>query len=1212
MTPLDPLSFPLTGCHLIEASAGTGKTYTIAFLYLRLVLGHGTLPSGRALTPPEILVMTFTEAATHELRSRIRQRLSEAAQAFRTGPDQTTSGSPDLLEQLRASYPCSQWPVCALQLENAVAWMDEAAISTIHGWCQRMLREHAFASHSLFDLQLESQPNELLAEVVRDYWRTFYQPLNAPEVQTVATFWPTPDELFAALRPLLPDTDLIPLQEAPHPLLERITRERQQQLEFLKAPWRNWADELLSLLDEARALKLLNGQKLKSNHYQKWFSQLLEWAHGDPADLDIGAGWTRFAPEKFNEIWRTEAIGHLLYQRLATHPGITALLILNEQLNQLPDARPALLGHAVHWVRQTFAALRQQRALITFDDLLSHLESALRGPHAERLAQQIRQQFPVALIDEFQDTDPVQYRLFERIYDIANNPQDCALILIGDPKQAIYAFRGADIHTYLQASRAVHDRRHTLNTNFRSTHEQVAAVNGIFATIEQQSDSRGAFLFRQANDPLPFFPVQAKGRSDRFLVQGHPASALTLVLGQPISDKPLSKTDYVEQMAEACANQIVTWLNEPACFSEGTNSRPMKPGDVAILVDNRFQAQDIRQTLARHGLRSVFLSEQGSVYDTPQAREVQCWLNAMARPDDPRALRTALASPSLHRTVTELDQLNHDERAWEVRLLQFKGYHDLWQEQGVLPVLRRLMGDFQVHDYLLGLETEILGQSGERVLTDLLHLAELLQQASAALESELGLLRILEQAIQNPDLIRSGESQRLRLESDQDRIQVVTIHKSKGLEYPLVMLPFISASRPVKDKDLPLGWHDDAGQRRLFFRASAEELQHADEERLAEDLRKTYVALTRARHATWIGLAPLETRAAMDYLLGTRGMLDPMRYELQLTTFVHPHPSMTLIRPSDLAVDRVRTARNTPHCNEVCQARRNASDGWWIASYSALIGEHSTNYQQDSATFEKFQEEQQTREPSGQNASLAAVWHRFPRGALAGTLLHDLLEWAANRGFHTLLEHPLEWREAIARRCQVRQWPMWIDPLLSWLQCLLSKPIPVMGDRVSLAQLTICQAEMEFWLTTQRVSLTRLDALLAHHTLSGCQRPPLTHGTLNGMLKGFIDLVFEHQGRYYVLDYKSNWLGPNNDGYDHQSLIQAMAEHRYDLQYALYLLALHRLLRSRLVDYDYDRHVGGVRYWFLRGLDAANMGIYDERPPKVLIEALDELLAGQP
>ena len=251
ITPLDPLTLPLTGSHLIEASAGTGKTFTIAMLYVRLILGHKRefAFSGGALTPPEILVVTFTDAATKELRDRIRARLAEAARYFREEPNGIQSlKDTDLLYKLRAEYPASEWPASAHKLELAAEWMDEAAVSTIHGWCNRMLREHAFDSQSLFTQNLETDQSELRSEVVRDYWRIFFYPMKIEEVAQVKAYWASPDKLEDAVKSLLDHALQLPDPKDPAAIISASLEEKRKALDALKIPWAAWASELQGLL----------------------------------------------------------------------------------------------------------------------------------------------------------------------------------------------------------------------------------------------------------------------------------------------------------------------------------------------------------------------------------------------------------------------------------------------------------------------------------------------------------------------------------------------------------------------------------------------------------------------------------------------------------------------------------------------------------------------------------------------------------------------------------------------------------------------------------------------------------------------------------------------------------------------------------------------------------------------------------------------------
>ncbi|WP_236248701.1 exodeoxyribonuclease V subunit beta [Pseudomonas mosselii] len=1209
MTQARPLalSFPLHGSQLIEASAGTGKTFTISALYLRLILGHGGEQGfSRELLPPQILVVTFTDAATKELRERIRARLAEAARFFRGELD----GADPLLHLLRDDYPQEQWPRCASRLEIAVQWMDEAAVSTIHGWCQRMLREHAFDSGSLFTQSLETDHSELLGQVMRDYWRRFCYGMRGESLAWVRGNWGSPDALLPRIRPLFGRVRGQEDEQDPQSLIEATLRQRTEQLAQLKAPWGAWADELQQICRDAVAAKQADGRKLQARYFEPWFDKLRAWAGDEQAmELDLGTGFTRLTPAGLAEAWKSG--------EPPQHPALRAMESLREQLQGLasPDAR--LLEHAAAWVSARFEVEKRRRAEMGFDDMLLRLEHALGSDSGQRLAALIREQFPVALIDEFQDTDPVQYGIFERIYRITENNPDTGLFMIGDPKQAIYAFRGADIFTYLAARRATAGRLHSLDTNYRSSQAMVAAVNRVFLQAEERAEGRGAFLFRaQGDNPLPFVEVRAKGRGEQLLIAGQPSAALHC--WQLESDEPVSSTTYRQQLAASCASHIVELLEGGqqgvSGFADAAGKlRPCLPSDIAILVRDGREAQLVRAELAARDVRSVYLSDKDSVFAAQEAHDLLAWLKACAEPDSERMLKAALASLTLDLPLIELERLNQDERVWENWVMRFRRYRDIWQRQGVLPMLRRLLHDFQLPRALMG------RSDGERVLTNLLHLAELLQQAAGELDGEQALIRHLTEHLANAG--QAGEEQILRLESDEQLVKVVTIHKSKGLEYPLVYLPFICTSKPVDGQRLPLGWHDDQGVAHLTLTPNAEQIERADDERLAEDLRLLYVALTRAQHACWLGVSDLKRgtqrssqlhRSALGYLLGG-GLSLAASSQLGewLATLAAGNPAITHGPLPEVQALCYRTPDSQRELLPPRKPRRAAAEHWWIASYSALRVGDQTLVADSSQAQQLLDDEVLDSQSLREVPAEAGDIHRFPRGPNPGTFLHGLLEWAGREGFAEVAAQGPVIERTVGQRCNRRDWTGWIPTLTQWLQQLLVQPMPLQGTTLTLAGLERYQVEMEFWFASHQVDAVRLDHLVARHTHVGMTRAAAQPTVLNGMFKGFIDLAFELDGRYYVADYKSNWLGPDAEAYGALAMEQAILEHRYDLQYVLYLLALHRQLRARLPDYDYDRHVGGAVFIFLRGVTSAGHGLYHARPPRALIEQLDAMFRGE-
>ena len=1223
---LDPLTLPLRGSQLIEASAGTGKTFTLALLYVRLVLGHRTAeePLGEGIMPPHLLVVTFTEAATKELRDRIRARLTEAAALFAVPPKtvDTAEKAKDPLVHLRNACPPADWPACRRKLLLAAEWMDEAAVSTIHGWCNRMLSEHAFDSGSLFRQTLETNQTDLLDNVVRDYWRTFVYPLPPELMSEVLDNWKAPESLRQSVRNLLPHVNALPVPERdPVAAAEATKSQREARLQELKAPWPAWCDELDELLAETakRKPKPLHGTT--KNSIQKAVDLLREWATTDAPEpheflsSKRTKGFDTLEADAFAEKWTgDDAPPH--------HPAMDAIAELKPALKNLPVAKRDILNHAAVWIAQRLDSEKQRLASMGFDDLLTRLDEALGGPQGARLAETIRRQFPAAMIDEFQDTDPVQYRIFDRVYRVADNDQDTSLLMIGDPKQAIYGFRGADIHTYLDARRAVSSRTYTLGTNFRSAVAMVDGVNRVFAQADQ-SLPEGAFLFRAGDDnPLPFSPVNAKGTDRQWCVQGQPQTPLTF--WTLADERPIAKEAGREAMADVCSAEIARLLNlgqsgSAGFEAEGQPLEPLRPEHIAILVNKRDEADAVRRALSVRGIRSVYLSDRNSVLQSAQALELLQWLQACAEPGQLSAIRAALATPTMGLAYQDLDRLLCDENALDREINRFQGYRELWQQQGVLPMLRRLLMDYDVPAKLLA------GPDGERGLTDILHIAELLQQDSQQLDGEHALIHHYTEMLRESD--DEDEHRTMRLESDAGLVKVVTVHKSKGLEYPLVFLPFATEFREEKPNQAFIKYHDDEGKLQISLEPDEVTLARADRERLGEDIRKFYVALTRSRHATWVGAAGIKgwRQSGLGHLVGR----DASESDTDLMPFLQAmadgEPAIA-VAPVPEPGDDVYAGDVEPELGKALEPVREAKENWWIASYSAITYGARSGFGDDFVPASEDAEQENLREEgepadadtatpteAGMNGPQPFDQHSFPKGSGPGTFLHDILEWCAAEGFHKVADEPDALCELLERRCKLRNWSDWADALKAWIHTLVTMDIPLPNDggTCSLAGLETFRPELEFWFESRQVNTLAMDKLVRRHTLNGENRPEAHETTFNGMLKGFIDLVFEHKGRYYVLDYKSNFLGENDQAYINDVMKEKILEKRYDLQYVIYLLALHRLLKSRLPDYDYDIHVGGAVYLFLRGCDAPGVGAFNERPDRALIEELDRLFSGQ-
>ena len=1209
---LAPINFPLHGSRLIEASAGTGKTWTIAALYLRLVLGHGENNAfARSLHPSEILVMTFTRAATRELTDRIRQRLSSAAVYFREHSSDKQPGSDPFLNDLLKDYPDEvQRQQAAYQLNMAADAMDEAAIFTIDAWCQRMLREHAFDSGCLFDEELLSNESGIIENAVHDYWRQQIYPLNGQSLQVVTQCWKDVHALHDALSNLLPHAALMETSASKSlaSVIAQAQAEQLKQLLQIKLGWSEKVDQMIAWFQAQQEIapKQFSATKLRPASLQKWLTSLKNWA------LDLASVW----PDDFEKIIEKLQPDALLAAcnkgYVVSVPAIfDHIAPLALTLNQIEPLAHLLSRHAVNTVAARIDELKSQQKQFGFKDMLHRLKAALTGANSVAMRERMVLQYPVALIDEFQDTSPDQYAIFDALYRVKENLSDLGLFLIGDPKQSIYGFRGADIHSYLAARKATEGRHYLLGTNYRSTAKLIDAVNQIFLFAENQSGNpahaSGAFRFRDGSDnPVPFEAVGANGLGSEFIEinSGSKLPAIATPLKFVYAENATATKDESQKFfAGHCAQYIVEQLNsDKAGFQSATGFQKLKPADIAILVKDRNEAAAIRKALQERNVASVYLSDKDSVLKSNEAHDMLRWLQAFAEPLDVALGRAAFATKTAMLSLAQMVQLVSDDIAWEARLEQLKDWHLIWQRQGILAAIRRFIHDLALPEKLL----QTTG--GERSLTNVLHLAELLESATEQLDGERALIRWFAEQI--ADQVDGSDEHILRLESDADLVKVITIHKSKGLEYPLVFLPFASSAKVTQRRQRSFFKYTDSnGHTVIDLSLSDEALEAVERARIEEELRLLYVALTRASHGLWLGVSSHQKKlheSALGYLLnGGQPLETALLYEAlgQLRGQCDAIDVQFLER--DAACSLLTNVRQE-QVPIVFPAYRGQFDrNWSVASFSSIVKNLNQTFSVARLEDNKFFEDD---EVAPVHPSQNTAWHRFPRGAVPGQFLHEQLEWVANEGFHIVDEDNFNVR--LAKRCLRAGWDNHQDDAAEWLAKIASTALPPLG--ASLIEIDTLIPEMEFWFPCVSAPVKELDALCQKHFLQGLARQTLSEKKLHGLLMGFADLVVEFEGKYWVLDYKSNSVGSNDDGYHEAALASAMAAHRYDVQGAIYMLALHRLLRSRLgSDYDPAHHLGGAVFFFLRGLaNEKTHGCYHLAADVVMLSELDALMSG--
>ncbi|MBW2273799.1 MAG: UvrD-helicase domain-containing protein [Deltaproteobacteria bacterium] len=1288
MKALDPTAVGLEGVALIEASAGTGKTHTITTLYLRLLLE-------RRLTVGEILVVTYTKAATAELRDRVRRRLREMVAALDSAAldnvalDSEEKSADAVLDALCAA---SRERGCLAEdrdwLLEGLRGFDEAAIYTIHGFCQRTLIENAFECGVPYGTELVSDESALFAETVRDFWATrlygedelFLRHLRQRKVGLA--------QLEALARravrdpglPLLPEAVALPTDdpEAAWRAALAVVRDR----------WSEQRDAILALL-----LRALEDSVLKKVGYK---AEAIELRWGDEMEAALAVDEGRIAERcKAFKYFTPECLakGTRKGQQTPEHDFFEAcgsLMEADQALESHLDSR--LLQLQLDLVAYARQQVRERHAIggtQSFDDLLHRMGEALEGEPGERLATKIRARYPAALIDEFQDTDPVQYEIFRKVWrpeggrpDEHSPVEGPVLFLIGDPKQAIYGFRGADVFAYLAAKADAAESSFTLGTNWRSDPGLIGAVNRLF------EGAREPFVL----DGIPFSPVAARpDAADALERGGRPEPPFELLFvrreGNRVSQKARKsgEGEITKGWGESDLPDLVA--AELARFLAGDpriEGRAAEPGDVAILCRSNKQTRALQEALRGYGILGVVQGDD-SVFDASEARELERVLRAMAEPGSAAAVRAALATPILGADGDALLELARDEEAWERKLEAFRAWHRSWMEGSFVQAFHAMLRDEGVHARLLALV------DGERRITNLLHLGELLHTASD--EHHLGPEGVIQwlARMRADESARGGwvgEAAEVRLESDARAVRLVTVHKSKGLEYPIVYCPFLWDGRLLGGNDAKwVRFHDSDDDDRLKLDLGSaghdEHLDAANREALAENLRLVYVAITRARHrcsVVW-GHFTDGQDSALAYLLhqpplhwsllhrpeeggdevpragdgaggepedwvdATRDRFGELGDDELLADLERlAAGSSGAIRVSELGEALAPTyeaAGERAIDLQLPRPARRIPQSWRSSSFSGLAsGRRREGGARPSDEGRDYDALADAGSPVPSSGLAAAAEHAavvrlndFPAGAAAGTFLHRILE-----GVDFQACDAASLVDAVSGALEHSVFDAkWCDPLCQALSEVFATPLGVGDGAFSLSAVAKEQRldELEFELPVASslaagrpqpgAAPRRMEPGLRAEQLAdafrrfgsnervrayGDRLEGLGFTPLTGHLRGFIDLVFRHEERWYVVDYKSNHLGSRTADYAPDRLAAPMEEHHYLLQYHLYLVALHRYLGTRLQGYDYERDMGGVYYLFLRGMSpkAAGCGVYCDRPPRALVEALSELL----
>jgi exodeoxyribonuclease V beta subunit len=1232
---------------LIEASAGTGKTYNLAEVYERLV-------SEQRLAVDRILVTTFTDAATSELRFRLRRRLYERVESERA---QGGAGDSSLVAHLEE------------QLRN----FDLAAVHTIHGFCQRTLTTHAFETGMPFAPQFVEADDALKQEIAADLFGTHFYAAS-PDTAAVANA----SVGIGGVLGLVKQYAYTPRVEPTAPVLDDAERARRNtEADALFAQARAHAGFSAAAVQDARDTLLgmvADGKCSTSAANQKVIASIdplcdaLALVIASTSEADIPAASLQYLLTK--SPWEAHFLKAVLKKHLPAGgslnlPALEVANLLVAAFLRRADARAGLGGggelRRLLWphVKDAWESVPRRKGELAFGHLLTRLEASANNP---MLRASIKRSYDFVMLDEFQDTDPVQSAIFDSLFAEQGVPVLC----VGDPKQSIYGFRGADVFAYLRTRDSAQTLPFGLMTNWRSSPKLVATLNALYAAAptalgEDEGDGGATYV-----------PVQAAPNAQDRL-QGR-APVEVVWVGEEDGLRPATRGTGVTKSSDAhwmgmVARDIAALLSDGQTTLDG---QPVRPGQVAVLVRSNREAAAAQLALRQLNIPSVRRGAE-SVLASGEAAELGAILNAIAAPKDRRALKAAMVTSVVGLRGDDLLRMREDEALWEQHARLFADAAEQWEQQGFLPAMARLLAT-------CGGESKLLAHAdGERRLTNFRHLIELLTREAQG--ARVGPSRLAQRFAELQQSAATGDKSEslvdpteLRIERDADAVQVMTIHKSKGLEFDVVYCPsLLKLNQPNKESP-PFVYHDREQDSAAVIELGdktddgvAEGQIEQQREGLGESGRLLYVALTRARQLLVMHVCRQTTyhKACVAHLLhGTGGgrfeevakvlkeLDSPLAHDAvaqHAQAVTHAGGSMSVRGPEQRELFYVPSTADDPNLLAALTPSQTLALNFRRTSYSGMLHERDGSSWVEHAPpaladgndqAAGFRDDDDTGRPTPTQGTLTggaiALQDRvLRRGPDVGTAIHEVYEKVDFQHTADLsgeVGRVLSTLPGVLPRVQPEAR---VQLIANALGRTLEAPLDPKQPGLSLSALRRRDRidEMNFHLPVALDHTGEARSAVSAKAIAAALRQPgappdvrayadhaerLGFAAFRGYLTGAVDLVFRwgpsgERPRWYVADYKTNHLGDHAPDYAPERLPAVMFKGHYILQYHLYSLALHRHLRRVLPDYSFDADFGGVYYLFVRGMDpdyGAGHGVYHDRPGEAVIDALDTLFTG--
>lgn len=1153
---LNIFNIPCNGINFIEASAGTGKTTAIVLMYLRLLLGISNQKNIKPLLIQEILIVTFTNLAKNEIYKRIKKSIETLHLYCITQNTNNTILKPFFkkIKNLKEAIYI---------LERAKKNINHAAIYTIHGFCKNILQLNFFNIHE----KIIEDERLLYLQATEDFWRSYFYQLPKNIIKIILKDYKNPTSLLSTLKPIF-NFHQVYFKKKFNKNTDIITR-HENNIKIINTFKKKWLDCHLIILDIIAKLKP-NKKIYNQFNLSRWDKNITTWAKSKTENYQIPIELKYFLAQTIETNTNNKCIPHYIFFE-----------DIKEILTKKISLKDIILFKSIKIVTKLLKKEKKKKFFLGFNELLNNLLTYLKTD--KKLRKCIIKKYPVAFIDEFQDTDIQQYKIFNILYN--TNKEKTALFLIGDPKQSIYSFRGADVFSYLYAKSQI-KQYYYLDTNWRSSIDICKAINYLFTRNEKP------FFFEN----IPFVKINSSqhNKNIQFTIKGKIQKSISFFLKK--KEKIYIK-DYQEWIAKQCANEICYWLiyatQGEAILINKNEKKVLQASDIVVLVRNKNEAKIIENSLAQVNIKSVYFSDNTNVFHTNDAYELLIILKTILQPTHIQLLKQSIFTHIVYQILLNGEKQKNTETSHFITQKLYE-YRTIWKNIGIFCAIKTIILDYQkysnTYDQYKDYQKNI----------NFLHIAELLAEQSEYFSQPESLIRWFEKKILDKHI---SENEHVRHLQQSDAIKIITIHKSKGLEYPIVWVPFAATYKKSK-----LHLYHDKKNLKVFFDLDQTQATKkiVEEERLAEDLRFLYVALTRAIHHCSLGMGDIiyqknqkksdNHKSALGYIIQRACYMDyknllhevnslniksyiTVKYDMMNVQLSYSKEKIYLLsQPKNL----INPTRNYLQITSFTKLQKKNID---------VNQNQNNNYINDVVQQKSIHEKKTTFE-------------NFPKGEQTGKLIHYILHkinFSEKLNFDFFSESLKKYKFS----------EKWAPILIDWVDNIIHLKLKNINFNLSMLKKNQFIKEMKFFLPIQKIlNSTDLNHIIQSLDPISSLAPKISFNPITGLLTGSIDLVFVWNKRYYIIDYKSNYLGENKNAYSTINIKKEIIKNRYDLQYQIYTIALHQYLNKKIKKYQYKNDFGGIFYIFLRGINHKHTshGIFYTMPNCLLVNNLLNLL----